>query len=469
MRTNLTAITILLFLAGSVSSIARKPGPYDAIYSGVPWQDDKGNPVSAHGGCIIKDNGEYYLFGEKHTDTSNAFAGFTCYSSGDLCNWKFESIALPVQLSGKLGPGRVGERVKVMKCPKTGEYIMYMHVDTLSYTDQFVGYATANSVTGPYTFQGPLLFNGFPIRKWDMGTFQDNDGAGYVLLHGGDIYRLGDDYKSISEQVSKSFDRQFEAPAIFRKDSVYFYLGSHLTSWEKNDNYYYTATSLRGPWTHRGMFAPEGTLTWYSQTTYVFPISGSGETTYMYMGDRWSYPKQAAAATYVWQPLLVSGTSISIPAFSEAWQVSTSAGAALPVAIKGLTIPAADKKSVIYSGIWRKDSLSEMRSDQKGASFSAAFSGRQICLYGIARPDGGYAKVTLQNSKGEIVLSEIIDMYCKYTASMLKFVSPMLIKGNYTLIVWVMGERGNWSDKRKSVYGSTGYAVAVDKLVLKEE
>ena len=97
----------------------------------------------------MKDGSRYYLFGEKHSDTSNAFAGFTCYSSHDLYNWKFERVALPVQPSGKLGPNRVGERVKVMKCPTTGEYVMYMHVDTLGYKDQFVGYATANSITGP--------------------------------------------------------------------------------------------------------------------------------------------------------------------------------------------------------------------------------------------------------------------------------------------------------------------------------
>lgn len=280
-------------------AIAQKKGNYDAIYSGVPWFDDRGNMVSAHGANIIKDKNIYYLFGEAHTDDSNAFIGFNCYSSADLYNWKFESIALPVQEKGKLGPNRVGERPKVMKCPQTGEYIMYMHADTLSYTDQFVGYATSKTITGPYVFQGPLLFNGKPIRKWDMGAFQDRDGAGYVLLHGGDIYKLSNDYKSITEQVNKSFTAGFEAPAVFRKGDTYYFLGSDLTSWEKNDNYYYTATSLKGPWVKRGIFCPEGTLTWNSQTTFVLPVEGSKDTTFLFMGDRWSFPKQASAATYV--------------------------------------------------------------------------------------------------------------------------------------------------------------------------
>ena len=38
-------------------------------------------------------------------------------SSSDLTNWQFERVVLPVQKDGILGPNRVGERAKVMKCP----------------------------------------------------------------------------------------------------------------------------------------------------------------------------------------------------------------------------------------------------------------------------------------------------------------------------------------------------------------
>jgi hypothetical protein len=460
-------ILVTILILSSFIAIAQKQR-YDAIYSGIPWFDEKGSPVSAHGANIVKDKDRYYLFGEYHTDTSNAFAGFSCYSSADLYNWKFERMALPVQNSGKLGPNRVGERPKVMKCPATGEYIMYMHVDTLGYIDQFVGYATSNHITGPYTFRGPLLFDGKPIRKWDMGTFQDTDGSGYVLLHGGDIYKLNDDYKSVAEQVSKSFTNGFESPAIFRKDSLYYFLGSHLTSWERNDNYYYTATSLKGPWTSKGLFCPEGSLAWNSQTTFVLPIQGSKETIYMFMGDRWSFPKQASAATYVWQPMKIEGTSISIPAYMQAWRINTSTGVALTVQVGGKIIDNNDKRSITYSGKWVNDTLSVMGSDAKDASFSVKFKGSQIGFYGLARPNGGYARVTICNGKGKTVLSSIVDMYCKYPERSLRFLSPMLKKDNYTLIVSVMGEHGNWSDKRKNVYGSTGDFISLDKFVVNE-
>jgi hypothetical protein len=301
-----------------------------------------------------------------------------------------------------------------------------------------------------------------------MGTFQDKDGAGYVLLHGGDIYKLNDDYKSIAEQVCKSFTGGFESPAIFTKDSIYYFLGSNLTSWERNDNDYYTATSLKGPWTKRGLFCPAGSLTWNSQTTFVLPIEGSKETTYMFMGDRWSFPKQASAATYVWQPLTIDGTAISIPRYSEAWCVNTATGVASTAGAIGRIIDNSNKKLITSAGKWMNDTLSMISSDQKDASFTVKFTSTRIGFYTLARPNGGYARVAIRNSKGKTVLSSIVDMYCKYPEQSLRFLSPMLKKDNYTLIVSVMGEHGNWSDKRKNVYGSTGNFVSLDKLVINE-
>lgn len=468
LRNSHQALLIILSLLLSCSLLqAQKGNSNSAIFSGLPWFDNKGVVVSAHAACIVKDNNRYYLFGERHSDTSNAFAGFHCYSSKDLNHWKFESIALPVQDSGKLGPNRVGERAKVMKSPSTGEYIMYMHVDTLGYKDQFVGYATARKITGPYTFRGPLLFRGKPIRKWDMGTFQDSDGSGYVLIHGGEIYKLSDDYKSVTEQVQKSITSGFESPALFRKDSLYYFLGSHLTSWERNDNYYYTATSLKGPWTFRGLFAPEGSLTWNSQTTFIIPIEGSRDTTYLFMGDRWSFPKQASAATYVWQPLLVSGHKLSIPHYSEVWTVNSVTGEHKSATLDWMTITHDNQKQVQYKGLW-SDSARLKRSDERLASMTTRFVGRQVGLYAQSGPQGGYAQVTLQNSKGKMILSSVIDMYCRYPVTSLKFLSPSLPRGAYTLTLTVLGEKSNWSDKKKTAYGSTGYFVSVDRILVRQ-
>lgn len=463
-------VLVLFTFAVSLTSNAQSQR-YNAVYSGVPWFDNNGNIVSAHGGGIIKDHGRYYLFGERHADTSNVFTGFNCYSSADLYNWKFESIALPTQDTGRLGPNRVGERVKVMKCPQTGEYVMFMHTDDRGYKDQCVGYATAKNITGPYSFHGPLLYKGQPIRKWDMGTFQDEDGAGYVLIHGGEIYKLSADYHSATELLAKDFAPNSEAPAVLRKGNTYYWLGSHLTSWERNDNFYYTATSMKGPWTYRGSFAPEGTLTWNSQTTFVLPVTSSKETTFIFMGDRWSFPHQTSSATYIWQPMTVSGNSISIPKYQQAWQINQASGMVSPVQIGHTAIDDTDLKHIAYSGNWNtsiENDVSQHSSDVKGASFSVKFNGRQIGLMSLQGPTEGYALISLKDSKGKTVLNSMIDLYCKYPVPALSFLSPAMKKDNYILTVTVAGEHGTWSDKKKNIYGSTGNFVSIDKLIITE-
>ena len=128
----------------------------------------------------------------------------------------------------------------------------------------------------------------------------------------------------------------------------------------------------------------------------------------------------------------------------------------MPVKIEGKVV-----NDIAYTGKWENNSSAE-----KGAALTVKFTGKQIGFYGQARPDGGYAKVTLRNSKGKVVLNSTVDMYCKYPVSTLKFLTPALPPDNYTLTVTVTGERGNWSDKQRSDYGSTGYFVAVEEIVV---
>ena len=65
-----------------------------------------------------------------------------------------------------------------------------------------IGYATCKTINGNYQLHGPLLYQGKPIKRWDMGTFQDTDGKGYLLIHHGPIYRLSDDYHSVEAEVA---------------------------------------------------------------------------------------------------------------------------------------------------------------------------------------------------------------------------------------------------------------------------
>ena len=428
-------------LGGLISSLAAKAD--NIIRNGVPWFDTDGNIVNAHGACIVEDGGRYWLFGEYKSDESNAFPGFGCYSSDNLIDWKFERVVLPVQSEGILGPERVGERVKVMRCPSTGEYVMFMHADDMKYKDPNIGIAVCDRIDGDYQLLGTIEYNGEPIKRWDMGTFQDEDGTGYLLIHHGPIYRLSKDYRSIEAQVA-DVKGMGESPAMFKKDGIYYLLTSHTTSWERNDNYYYTAPSTEGPWENQGLFCPEGSLTYNSQCTFVFPLRKEGEIIPMYMGDRWSFPHQASAATYVWLPMKTEGTQLSIPEYWQAWDIDS--------------ISKSEQKGVTNIHSWT--------SDTSGDILIVPFKGKRISVVGKSDNQSGYARIRIKDKEGKILHDSLVDFYSKVEDEGPRFVSKTYPEAEYILEVEVTGENPVWFNKRGDRFGSTGFSVNVDKTIV---
>ena len=431
-----TALSIMLLMAAATVA--------QTVVNGIPWYDQNREPVSAHGANIIRDGGKYYLFGEYKTDSANVFTGFSCYSSENLSDWHFESIAFSQQKDGRMGPGRVGERPKVLRCPKTGEYVMLMHTDNLQYKDPCTCFATSKTIVGPYEFQGPLLYKGQPVKKWDIGSFMDDDGHGYLLVHHGIIYRLADDFHSLDSCLMNGVKGSGESPAMMKKDGTYFWISSHTTSWERNDNMYWTATSLRGPWTYRGEFCPRGTLTWNSQCSFLLPLD-NGE--YMYMGDRWSFPRQRQAATYVWLPVEARDSVLSIPEYWEQWNPLTGQ----PATIGGKTV----------SKCWK--------SARVGDTFQYKYEGTQIGLYGNTDSESGYADICIKDKTGKVAFQTSVDFYSLVPATGLRWLSPHLPRAEYTLELKVSEMKPNWTDKKKNQYGSKGHKVEITDIVLPSE
>ena len=56
---------------------------------------------------------------------------------------------------------------------------MYMHIDSGNYGEAKVGVATSDTVCGKYTYIGS--FNPLGNQSRDIGLFQDDDGAAYLL------------------------------------------------------------------------------------------------------------------------------------------------------------------------------------------------------------------------------------------------------------------------------------------------
>ena len=433
------SITFLFTALGIITSYA---GP---ILNGVPIFDDRDSTVNAHGANIIKDGEVYYLFGEYKTDSANVFQGFSCYSSPNLSDWKFEGIALPMQPDGRLGPNRVGERPKVFRAKETGEYVMIAHSDNRLYKDPCVVYATSPTINGVYTFRGPLLYKERPIKRWDLGCFTDDDGTSYLLMHHGDIYRISPDGHSLDSCMTHQQPGVGESPAMFKHNGVYYWLSSHTTSWERNDNMYFTSASLSGPWQYRGCFCPEGSLTHNSQTSYVLPLVSERDTTYMYMGDRWSFPRQRSAATYVWLPITLRNGEMSITEYYEAWR------------------PESLKKTTIVG----KSICGEWISSQAGDSLSVSFNGcGHLVIRGNTDAESGYATIKIFDEEGKILHNHNVDFYSKNPSRGIRYYSPYLPKGEYRVEVGVAGFSPVWTDKTKRVFGSSGFKVYVSEIMI---
>jgi len=318
------------------------------LAAGVAFMDTDGQRVNAHGGGIIREGDTYYLHGEmfSSTSTDNDFIGFSMYSSKDLATWKNEGVILPQQAKDELGPMRKGERPHIIKCPSTGEFVLYAHAASEDYQmDREVVFATSATVNGKYAYQGPLTnAGGTKAEHSDMSAYADDTGA-YVVTESGVVYTLATDCHSWVS--SKSFSAVngdsggSESPTIFKAGTTYYWIGSYKTGWRANNNFYSTAPAMNGPWTYQGYVAPvtdpsndiSDQRTWLSQSTWVQPVAGCKGTVYLYWGDHWDGNQDTTApgkhnylATFVFQPLVFDGTKISLPTYLATWKLDAGAG-----------------------------------------------------------------------------------------------------------------------------------------------
>lgn len=276
------------------------------------FRDDRGRVAQLHGIGVQRFGDRWYAYGEVKYD-GNLFQGVACYSTADFIDWRDEGLALPVGETGSVtGPGRIIERPKVLRCPSTGKYVMYLHVDGENdYTYAHIGTAVADGPTGPYEFLNAMQFRGYESR--DIGVFQDEDGAGYILSedrpHGTHIYRLSDDYLSIAEDVvclrGTNYWAGYESPIMVKRDGTYYWFGSQLTGWDCNDNMVAAATDIAGPWSDWQPFTPAGSRTYDSQCDVIVPLDGPDQwhaTRFLYIGDRWN-PRNLGNSELVTLPI----------------------------------------------------------------------------------------------------------------------------------------------------------------------
>ncbi|GAA4935208.1 RICIN domain-containing protein [Actinoplanes utahensis] len=295
--------------------MALLPAPAQAapvtVTNGVQFTDTSGAGVHAHGGGVIRVGAYWYWFGENR-NADDTFKAVSVYRSADLRTWEFRNNVLTSSSAAELGSAKI-ERPKVIYNPATGRYVMWMHKENgTDYGEARAAVASSATVDGVYTYHGsfrPLNHMSRDITLWDDG------GTAYMISAADEnrdlqIYRLTADYLQVATLVGNFWDNATrEAPAMFKRNGVYFLLTSGTSGWNPNQAKYATATSIGGPWS--GWTNVGDSTTFGSQPAYVLPVGNS----FLYMGDRWAgaWSGPVNDSRYVWLPIAFpSSTSMSL-------------------------------------------------------------------------------------------------------------------------------------------------------------
>jgi hypothetical protein len=329
------------------------------FYPGAIWPDTYGVHINAHGGGILYHENVYYWFGEHKIEGqagNRAMVGVHCYASDDLYNWEDMGIALPVSDDPKseITRGCVLERPKVIYNAKMDTFVMWFHLEPKGrgYKAARSGVAVSERVTGPYTFltsfrpnAGAWPLNATPEQMQipdpavfqqafrgeyteeidlvnilgrdyasgqmarDMTLFVDDDGRAYHLYASEEnstlqISRLTNDYLAPAGAYVRAFPKRYmEAPAICKREGIYFFIGSGCTGWAPNAARSARADAIFGPWVELGnpCVGADREITFGGQSTYILPVAGKNDA-YIAMFDLWR-PENAIDGRYMWLPM----------------------------------------------------------------------------------------------------------------------------------------------------------------------
>ncbi len=365
---------LAFFLCAMVAAVEAQA--LDEIRPGQEWPDRKGEHINAHGGGLLFHEGKYYWYGENRPARGfTTEVGVEVYSSSDLMNWEDEGVALAVsdEAGHDIERGCIMERPKVVRNPKTGKFVMLFHLELKGqgYAAARVGFAESDSPVGPFRFirslrpnagKWPVDFSRRDIRKakklkesdykewwtpeWreaireglllardvpggqmsrDMTVYVDDDGKAYHIYSAEEnltlnIAELTDDYLDYTGRyVRVAPGGQNEAPAIFKRDGVYWMITSGCTGWAPNEARMFKATSLWGAWEQlpSPFVGKDAKKSFHTQGTYIFKVEGT-EDGFVFMADRWN-PRSLKNSRHIWLPIDFEADSTPVIRWVNSW------------------------------------------------------------------------------------------------------------------------------------------------------
>ncbi len=330
------------------------------ITNDIFYKDTDGNPIYSQGGGIFKFGDTYYWYGVHYIEaetyaanpaagklSTDIFAGFSCYSSTDLVNWKNEGdvmtdVDVPASMDGKALSwiGRMG----VAFNRNTQKYVLVSQIVFGGGAVNKLFYATGDSPSGKFVFDHvdmnpPFVNNG----TGDQTIFQDDDGKAYLICSSAsgraNIYvaPLDDrDFLSIKltpENTTPDGKLKpvysgagMEGNCMFKYNGNYYIASSDLYGWNSSNCYVIQASNILGPYSPR--YNLEGTQQNYchnSQTGFFVTVNGTAGTTVIFAGDRWSDFAANGIGYNEWMPLSFNGTTPYFNNLSQ-WSLNAEAG-----------------------------------------------------------------------------------------------------------------------------------------------
>lgn len=345
-RLDLKEDSPILLKAGASSEL----GISGSIASSLTWNDTNGNHINAHGGGMYYENGYYYWYGE---DASGwRYYGIHCYRSSDLINWTNMGVVMPIDPNDNTSDIRWGcilQRPKVVYNSSTGKYVAFFKLyPNGTYQTCYIGVATADSPTGPFTYSNKFLGasnTGSKPGTGDFALYQDGSSLYMLGVARGETGRpskfvqMRNDYKwplNGGWTAMSGVQNNTEGHAIFKRGNRFHLIGSGSSGWDPYAVRYFTSTSLAGPWTNEGnpcsginSITGEGAnIAYGGQSTYITEIQGA-DNQYMLMMDVWE-PGDLGNSDYIWLPFTVNSSTNELSVnWVSTWNLSWFGGGSI--------------------------------------------------------------------------------------------------------------------------------------------
>jgi len=313
-------------------------------------RDTSGNPIYAQGGGVFKFNGIYYWYGLKYNgavtyatnpsageNSDTSFNAFTCYSSTNLVDWKFENNIMTSASPGMSGTSWVG-RMGVAYNPTTQKYVLLSQFDGNSGSGEL--FATCSTPTGNFVFDHvqttlPVVNN----TSGDQTVFLDTDGTAYLICSSANgrahLYVLPlhpADYLNVDAGDNIYNGNGREGNMMFKNNGRYYFCSSDLHGWNASHCYVVDSTNVMGTYSSEYiMNKTDMDFCHVTQTGFGVTLTGTNGATTFFVGDRWCDFAGNGIGYNQWCPVSFNGstptfeslTVVNFDAAAGTWSVGT--------------------------------------------------------------------------------------------------------------------------------------------------